>query len=243
MARSDGSKNKMSAKIKALLFFTLMFLLVPLATGLMYLFRSHHRMIRRNLANLFINLFRIKVDEQGTLDPEARILILNHRSFLDVIYFEGTHPGDLCWIAKKQLGDVPILGHALKAPKMLLIDREDKRGLISLLKKAQEKKQDNRILAIFPEGTRSRGEKMLKFKPGAKVIAEKLQVKVQPIVLLNTKEVFDTQSLSLTSKTAKAIYLDSFLPEKGSDWYDKLREHMQNVYDEEMRKPDEEMKQ
>lgn len=232
MARSAGSNSSMFNKFRALLFFVLMFLLVPLATLLMYLFRKNHRLIRRNLANLFLKLFGIRVDEVGSLDPEADMLILNHRSFLDVIYFEGHHPRDLCWVAKKELGEVPILGHALKAPKMLLIDREDKRGIIPLIKQSQSILEQKRVLSIFPEGTRSRKEKMLPFKPGAKLIAEKLQTKIQPIVLVGTREVFDTQSLTLSTRRAKAVYLDSFIPEKGSDWYESLREKMQKVYDE-----------
>ena len=34
---------------------------------------------------------------------------------------------------------------------------------------------------MFPEGTRSDGKSMLSFKPGAKMVANKYNLKVQPI--------------------------------------------------------------
>ncbi|BDR27767.1 hypothetical protein HSHS1_05280 [Helicobacter suis HS1] len=41
---------------------------------------------------------------------------------------------------------------------MILIDRDDRRGLASLIKVAKEKLDQGRPLVIFPEGTRGRGE-------------------------------------------------------------------------------------
>lgn len=67
---------------------------------------------------------------------------------------------------------------------MILLDREDKRSLVMLFKLAKERLDENRILAIFPEGTRSDGkEEFLPFKNGAKLLVEKYHLRYQPIVV------------------------------------------------------------
>lgn len=225
----------MSSKIKACLFFVLLILVMPFVILLFYTFPSQRLAIRRVTAKTFTKLFGFKVEEIGSPDPEARLLILNHRSFLDVIYFESVFAGDLCWIAKKELGDTPVLGHALKAPEMLLIDREDKRGFLSLIKEAKKRLEQGRTLAIFPEGTRSRESGFLPFKPGAKFLAEKFTLKVQPIVLVGTREVFDTKIPAIDScRTARAIYLDAFIPEPKSDWFEALHKSMERRHADEL---------
>jgi 1-acyl-sn-glycerol-3-phosphate acyltransferase len=220
----------MFSKIRAIAFFALLFGMVPFAALFMYCVPHSHHVVRQKLARFFIRLFNIQIQEIGEVDLGADMLIVNHRSILDVICLEARYFRDLCWVAKKELGDIPVLGHMLKAPEMLLIDREDKRGLISLLKKSKTMIAKKRVLSIFPEGTRGTQNSMLPFKMGAKFLGEKLQMRVQPIVLVGTLEVLDTRPLALRCHTVKIIYLDSFVPEKGTDWYEILQQKMQSVY-------------
>lgn len=45
---------------------------------------------------------------------------------------------------------------AIKKPKLLCIDRKNPRDLVRVLKEAKQRLSEDRVLAIFPEGTRSR---------------------------------------------------------------------------------------
>ena len=47
---------------------------------------------------------------------------------------------------------------------MISIDRENKAGIINLLKEAKDRLDKGRPIAMFPEGTRSDGKSMLSFK-------------------------------------------------------------------------------
>lgn len=91
----------MISKIRALsaVFYTL--LAIPFAILLMYLFKNVQRKIRQITAKIFIILFGVRAEIKGELDPSAQILLINHQSFMDVIYLEAIHPNNLCWIAKK----------------------------------------------------------------------------------------------------------------------------------------------
>ncbi|RDU62104.1 1-acyl-sn-glycerol-3-phosphate acyltransferase [Helicobacter sp. MIT 14-3879] len=206
-------------------------IILPLIILSIYIFRPINRPFRKT-SKIFFFINGIKIERIGEFDKDAKILVLNHQGMMDIAYLEAYYPWDICWVAKKELGDIFLYGHALKAPKMILIDRDDKKSLIYLLKEAKKKLNEGRILAIFPEGTRSKGgENLLPFKNGAKILIEKYNLKIQPIVLVNTRNLFDTSKLEIRSNKAKAICMDAFIPDfTNRDWYEKLRYDMQKTY-------------
>ncbi|CAM3547608.1 MULTISPECIES: lysophospholipid acyltransferase family protein [Helicobacter] len=220
----------MISKIRALsaVFYTL--LAIPFAILLMYLFKNVQRKIRQITAKIFIILFGVRAEIKGELDPSAQILLINHQSFMDVIYLEAIHPNNLCWIAKKELGKPFLYGHALKAPKMILINRESKREIVFLLKEAKDRLEQGRTLCIFPEGTRSKGEeKLLPFKNGAKLLVEHFNLKVQPIVICGTRKCLDIGALKFPNTTFTLQYLPAFTPQD-TQWFEALKTQMQETY-------------
>lgn len=206
-------------------------IILPFIILSLYIFRPINRTFRKT-SRVFFWLNGFSVKRIGEFDKEAQILVLNHQGIMDIGYLEAYYPWDICWIAKKELGDVFLYGHALKAPKMILIDRESKQSLVKIIKEAKIKLDEGRILAIFPEGTRSKGgREFLPFKNGAKILIEKYRLKVQPIVLINTRNLFDASTLEVRSTQAMAICLESFYPDfDNPHWYDELKEKMQKVY-------------
>lgn len=187
--------------------------------------------IARNCCRLFLPFNNFELEIFGSFDESAQLFMLNHQSAADIIFLEGLHPQNICWIAKKQLGEIPFYGYALRGPEMILIDREDKTSLISLFKDAKKKLAQNRPLVIFPEGTRCKDElKFLKFKSGAKLLAEKLKLKVQPIILVNSSRIYSSSPMLSRSNKARIVALEAFIPEEGSDWYERLEAQMQEVY-------------
>lgn len=187
--------------------------------------------IARNCCRLFLPFNNFELEIFGSFDESAQLFMLNHQSAADIIFLEGLHPQNICWIAKKQLGEIPFYGYALRGPEMILIDREDKTSLISLFKDAKKKLAQNRPLVIFPEGTRCKDElKFLKFKSGAKLLAEKLKLKVQPIILVNSSRIYSSSPMLSRSNKARIVALEAFTPEEGSDWYERLEAQMQEIY-------------
>lgn len=220
----------MISKIRAIsaVLYTLLF--IPCTIALMYLFPNAQRKLRQITARGFLKLFGVRTNIQGALDSSAQILVLNHQSFMDVIFLEAIHPNNLCWIAKKELGKPFLYGHALKAPKMILINRESKKELVFLLKEAKDRLENNRTLCIFPEGTRSLGgEKFLPFKSGAKILIERFNLKVQPVVVCGTRKCLDIGALKFQNTPFSVQYLPSFIPQ-GEHWFEDLKIQMQTEY-------------
>lgn len=174
----------------------------------------------RRACKIWFPLCGFTLQKIGEFDTSATLLILNHQSLTDIMCLEAYHPQNICWVAKKQLGEIPFYGYALRGPEMILLDREDKKGLSFLLKAAKEKIAQNRPLVIFPEGTRGEGlREFLPFKVGAKILAEKFHLKVQPIVLINTKKLYHTSPLLTSTNTARMVLLPAFTPDAQSNWY------------------------
>ena len=58
-----------------------------------------------------------------------------------------------------------------------------------MLKEIREKK--GKVVVIFPEGTRSLNGEIQAFESGAKMVAEKLGFKVQPIVIKDLSQYYN----------------------------------------------------
>jgi len=220
----------MFTKINTLYHYFIGFFSISVTIVLMYLFPSKHRTFRHKWAKFQTNMLGAKITVSGTVDTSAKLFLINHRSMLDIIALEAVMPGDPCWVAKQEISDIPWFGRINDVPKMISIDREDKTGLVKLLKESKERIEEGRVVMIFPEGTRAKGDKLLKFKAGAKMVAEKHGLKVQPVVVHGTDKVLDTQAHSINPGNVRISFLESFTPERGSDWLDTTRETMQEEY-------------
>ncbi len=193
---------------------------------LMYLFRNNTHIIRRTWAKMQTFLMSFRIKQHGSTSPQATLLVLNHQSLIDIVALEAIYPKNLCWIAKKEIQDIPLFGHIIPAPRMIAIDRKDKRSLIKMLKEGKERVQEGRVLAMFPEGTRGDGTTLLPFQNGAKALAEKLNLIVQPVVILGARHVFDSKKLLAHSGDVHVIYLDPIDPSQDPNWFETLHTTM-----------------
>jgi len=203
---------------------------------MIFLFYLVPKPYSRKIAAWIIRLTTFfSVEIQGKQDPDAQMFLMNHQSDLDIEIVETITNDDLAWVAKKELFEIPFFGLALKLPNDIAVERESKTSLIKLLKDAKQRIDEGRIITMFPEGTRSTKGRMLPFKSGAKLIADKYELKVQPIVLMQTAKYFNTKKLYAKPGRIKVIFLESFIADKNDkNWLKNLREKMQKVYDDEL---------
>jgi len=224
----------MIARIRGIFVAIAFVITILIAILLMYMFKSKNYIVRKYFSKLqtFFMSFNTKII--GTPDEGAELYLLNHQSLIDIVAFEAADEKDKCWIAKKEIEDVPFFGHIIKAPKMIAIDRKDKRSIIKIIKLSKERLKEGRVITMFPEGTRGDGETLLKFQTGAKILAEKLNLKVQPVVIVNTKYILDSKKLISRSGEISIIYLDSIEPKKDTTWFEDMKENMQKRLSDEL---------
>jgi len=207
------------------------FVMIPL----LFLFPSRSCEILHYSNKTILLLLGGRIEEVGNMDSEAQMLLINHQGIIDIIAMEARDCTGLRWIAKKELFDIPWLGNILKRSDMISVDRQNKAGLIRLLKDARETVEEkHRVIAIFPEGTRTPKQKLLSFKAGAEVIARKLKLKVQPVVITGSKHLLNEHNRTAHNATIRIIFLDAVeVNSEGADWYDTVASQMQEVIDRE----------
>ncbi len=231
--------KKILAKTRGILYIIQFAITVLCMIVLMYVFRSKNHWLRRKWAWLQIKILGIKIEEVGTRCDDTQLFMLNHQSLLDIVILEYLHSKNIAWVAKLEIEKLPVFGHIIKAPRIISVNREDKAGLIKLIKDVEDRLSQSRPVAIFPEGTRSSGKKMLPFKSGAKIVANKFGLKVQPVVILGSRQRLDSVNLTSTSGKVKVIYLEPVIASKDSDWFKDIEVQMNNVFSQEIDKWDE----
>ena len=224
------------AKIRAIFTIAQMVITVSITIILMYIFNKHNRKIRQYWAALQMKLLGIELELVGQIDNDANMYIMNHQSVMDIILFEYLLAKNTAWVAKKEIADLPWFGRILKAPDMIIVQRESKSALVKLLKDTKDRLDKNRPIAIFPEGTRTDGKRLRKFKVGAKMIANKYKLKVQPFVIIGSLEILDSKKLTQTPGKVKIICLPTVQADKKSTWYEDTEELMSKTLAEELNK-------
>jgi 1-acyl-sn-glycerol-3-phosphate acyltransferase len=202
---------------------------------LIYLFPRHKGTIMHKLNSIILVMLGARIETINQRDPEANLFLFNHQGIIDIITMEAVENTHMGWVAKKELFETPWFGHLLKRGDMISVDRQNKAGLLKLVKDVEKLiREKHRAFAIFPEGTRAKDQKLLPFKAGTKFIAEKLALRVQPVVITGSKWLLSEHNRTAHNATVKVIYLEAFNAENApKSWYTDLRERMQKVIDEE----------
>ncbi len=170
------------------------------------------------------------IEVKGELHKDTQMVMLNHQSFVDIFLLEAVSDRSLSWMSKVELLKVPFLGYMLKAFKMILVERENKAGLVKLLKDVKARVDEGRVVAIFPEGTRIKQQKLGKFKGGAKLMASKHGLQVQPVVVLGSRTLLNEKHKTHTPTTMKVIFLPP-VEQDDKQWYERVQTDMQEVID------------
>lgn len=167
-----------------------------------------------------------KVEVFGTLENDTDLIIANHQSQVDIFMIEQVVGNDTRFVGRKGIMDkwptsvmVDFLGH-------ITIDLEDKRSIIHLIKEV--KKNKGKKIIIFPEGTRQNSGKIENFEAGAKLLADKLDLKVQGCVINNMLGVYNEHDRTAKKGTITITFLPPVTKEE--NWFEKLHQAMQEKF-------------
>lgn len=138
---------------------------------------------------------------------EPVIYTPNHSGMFDIPAIVLTAPKPPMFIAKKELGKLPILSKWMWVIDCVFVDRSNKDNARSSLHEAIEMVKNGRSLVIFPEGTRSKDGKLGVFKGGAMKIAMETGAKVVPVLIENSRERLE-ETGNVVGGTVRVTYLD-----------------------------------
>jgi 1-acyl-sn-glycerol-3-phosphate acyltransferase len=143
---------------------------------------------------LFISGTKITAIGKENMPNEATLYVGNHRSFFDILIMCTQHNELMGFVAKDSLGKIPSLRIWMRYIYCLFLNRKDlKQGMKTILQAIEYIKQGVSI-AIFPEGTRNKGEELsvLPFKEGSFKIALKTGCPIVPVAINNSADIFES---------------------------------------------------
>lgn len=127
------------------------------------------------------------VNRQSTPPPVA-YFVSNHQGTFDPILLLAAIDQPLTFISKAENLKLPVIGTWGRLIEFITFKRESYDENVGMLRQAARVLKDGRSLLIFPEGTRSKSNATLPFKPGALLPAYLAKVPIVPITQVHTSE-------------------------------------------------------
>lgn len=128
--------------------------------------------------------FRIEVSGLEHLDLSTPCFFAaNHQSVVDIPVMFRILPIPLIFIVKDELRSVPFLGWYSSAMGMIHLPRKERLQSMKNLQQCGQRIADGMSILMFPEGTRGRGDRVRRFKPGVFVPAIESRAPVVPVAI------------------------------------------------------------
>ena len=125
-----------------------------------------------------MKIFDMEMVVHGSLPKPPYVMVCNHLGYMDPIILSAIQP--CAPVAKRELGDWPLIGPTLTAMGVMLVHRGNLHQSAVVLRRAHRALQAGVAVVNFPEGTTTSGDHILPFKRGIFGLARIAGVPVVP---------------------------------------------------------------
>ncbi|MEW6720019.1 MAG: lysophospholipid acyltransferase family protein [Thermodesulfobacteriota bacterium] len=122
----------------------------------------------------------VRVEGMENLPAGGAVLVSNHQSLVDIPLLLTAFPRPVRFVAKSELGRIPLFGKAMAMSGNLFVDRKDPRDASRMFREAAVRIADGQLISVFPEGRRTRDGSIGPFKTGAFRLAREAGAQVVP---------------------------------------------------------------
>lgn len=137
----------------------------------------------------------VRVEGEDRIPEGGVILAANHQSLVDIPLCVTAFRREVRFLAKRELGRIPLFGSAMAAAGNLFVDRDDPRDAVHMMRRAAALLGRGSAVVVFPEGTRSSDGAIGEFRPGAFYIAWKTGAPLVPVYLEGGRQALPKGSL------------------------------------------------
>ena len=150
---------------------------------------------------------RVSLQSRGNgIRSEKSVLILsNHLSYVDIFVISSFFPVSFIASVDEVKSDL-LLGKATELSGGYFVERRSRSGLRSEIEAISEILDLGINVALFPEGTTSKGDRVLPFKTPLLSIAEKAGVEILPLCIKYTR--IDGEALTEKNRDLICYYGD-----------------------------------
>lgn len=150
-----------------------------------WLSETHRLALKKRWSRQLLAMLGVRVRYQGTLQADATLpcglIVANHISFLDIFVVNAIAP--TAFVSKDDVRNWPLIGWLCKHTDTLFLER----GSRSAAQRARENLVNHlrrgKRVALFPEGTTTRGDTVLPFHSALLQSAIDAGTTVTPVVL------------------------------------------------------------
>ncbi len=160
-----------------------------------------HEVVRRHWCLTVCRILNVRLDIVGMPSPLTQLWVANHISWLDIIALGSQLP--VGFVAKEEVADWPVMGYLARRIGTLFVRRGDAEQTSLIAEQMAWQLRQGRKLVLFPEGTTTNGERVLRFHAKLLHPAQLAHAPVQAIGL---------EYLGEARAVAPFIGEDDFLP-------------------------------
>lgn len=133
-------------------------------------------------------LVRVEVAGKENMPRQGPLIVAsNHFNNADPPLLGATLPRRLVFMAKHEMFQWPVLGLMTRLAGAFPVRRSE--ADLGALREATSVLRRSQVLAMFPEGTRSKDGKLHKAEPGTALLALRSEVPVLPVAIAGTEDV------------------------------------------------------
>jgi lyso-ornithine lipid O-acyltransferase len=130
---------------------------------------------------LVCRILNIRIHITGTPSSTAGLVVANHISWLDIIAIGAQQP--MIFIAKQEVSEWPVMGFLAAHIGTLFVSRGDGAETRRTAEKMLWELRAGKRLMLFPEGTTTRGDQVLRFHARLFHPAQLAQAPVQAVAI------------------------------------------------------------
>ena len=133
------------------------------------------------------------IGEEKLPKDRAVVFIGNHQGNMDIPLLFGFINKPMTFVAKAELGKIPLLADWMKLLQCTFIERKSPRKSVQAIHDAAEGVKKGYSQVIFPEGTRSKGGPHHEFKAGSFKLAFMSGAPIVPVTIDGTWRIYEGQ--------------------------------------------------
>jgi 1-acyl-sn-glycerol-3-phosphate acyltransferase len=161
----------------------------------------------KHWSKVFLKLAGAKVTIEGLerIPNGPVVIISNHEGDFDIPVLLGFIEKPFGFISKIEVKKVPILAQWMEVIHCVFLDRKDRRKALQSIRDGVKLLKKGHSLAIFPEGTRSKGGPIGRFKSGSFRLAVDSKVPIVPISIQGTSDLFEKNNRLIRPAAVRVI--------------------------------------
>jgi len=154
----------------------------------------------------FFSVMKIELEVHNQTNvptDEPVYFISNHQGTFDPVLLIAASPIPHSFISKVENLKIPVIGRWGHLIEFITFKREAFDQNVAMLRQATRFLKSGKSLLVFPEGTRSKSNRMLPFKPGALLPAYLAKVSIVPVTQIDS---YRLDTLGQRTRQLKVIY-------------------------------------